>query len=476
MNNIEGAELARGLDSEAKGALDALLDVNARTRGRNARLTAYYEGDYTAAQLGVKTVPDEARVPECCGWPRKAVTCVSERSRFEGFAFEGDADPSLAAAVDRSGLAVAYARNLDAQLTHGCMFATVDRRGADPVVRFHTAESAAATWDPVEGRIESGLVLADCRRTEWSPTQAVPTQLNMHLPDRVVVLHRTDLSRWTAESLPHPMGRPMMEAFAFRATGMKPFGQSRITKTVRTIAEDVVRTLQDMAVSAAFYAAPQKWLMGITEDQFEALVNNKWSTYIGSILLGTLDPDTGHAPTAGQFQAATPQPYIDLLRTYAQMFSAETGVPLNSLGIVQDNPSSAEAIQASREDICMVVEDLNDANGQSLRNVALMAMAVAADTTPERLSDAQRSVTARFRKPLEPTMAATADAMSKLAAVDPAFAGTRVYYEGLGFDEATVRRIMSDRRRAQGQAQLSDLLGRASTGAVSADAADQGTA
>lgn len=458
MNNIEGAELARGLDAEAKGALDALLDVNARTRGRNARLTAYYEGDYTAAQLGVKTVPDEARVPEVCGWPRKAVTCVSERSRFEGFAFEGEADPSLAAAVDRSGLAVAYARNLDAQLTHGCMFATVDRRGADPVVRFHTAESAAATWDPVEGRIESGLVLADCRRTDWSPTQAVPTQLNMHLPDRVVVLRRTDLSRWTAESLPHPMGRPMMEAFAFRATGMKPFGQSRITKTVRTIAEDVVRTLQDMAVSAAFYAAPQKWLMGITEDQFEALVGNKWSTYIGSILLGTLDPDTGHAPTAGQFQAATPQPYIDLLRTYAQMFSAETGVPLNSLGIVQDNPSSAEAIQASREDICLAVRDLNDANGQSLRTVALMAMAVAADTTPDALSEVQRSVQATFCSPLMPSVASQADAMTKVAAVVPDFAGTRAFFEQLGFDSDFIGRAMSQMQANANRRNMAALL------------------
>ena len=472
MNDIESVELATGLDAQAKSALAALLDVNARTRGRNAELTRFYEGDFAVQQLGVKTVPDDARVPECCGWPRKAVTCVSERSRLEGFAFEGDADPSLAAAVDRSGLAVAYARNLDAQLTHGCMFATVDRRGADPVVRFHTAESACATWDPAEGRVESGLVLADARRTAWSPTQPVPVQLNMHLADRVVVLRRQDMSRWAAESLPHPMGRPMMEAFAFRATGMKPFGQTRITRTVRAIASDVVRTLQDMAVSAAFYAAPQKWLMGITEDQFESLVDDKWSTYIGSILLGTLDPDTGHAPTAGQFQAASPQPYIDLLRTYAQMFSAETGVPLNSLGIVQDNPSSAEAIQASREDICMVVEDLNDANGQSLRTVALMAMAVAGDTTLDGLSEQQRSVSARFKKPLAPTVSAQADAMSKLAAVDPAFAGTRVYYEGLGFDEPTVRRIMSDRRRAQNARTLSDILERTQPKAVGADEAE----
>lgn len=459
MNNIEGASLALGLDHEAKAELEALLDVNSRTRGRNAKLSAFYEGDYAVQSIGVKTVPDEARVPECCGWPRKAVTCVSERSRFEGFQFaEGEGDSSLAAAVDKSGLAVAYARNLDAQLTHGCMFATVGRSGTDAVVRFHTAESAVATWNPVEGRVESGLVLADVRRTKWSPTQPVPVQLNMHLADRLVVLSRTGASEWQAESLPHPMGRPLMEAFAFRATGMKPFGQSRITRTVQTIASDVVRTLQDMAVSAAFYAAPQKWLMGITEDQFEALVGNKWSTYIGSILLGTLDPDTGHAPTAGQFSAASPQPYIDLLRTYAQMFSAETGVPLNSLGIVQDNPSSAEAIQASREDICLAVRDLNDANGQSLRSVALMAMAVANDTTLDGLSEEQKSVQATFASPLMPSVASQADAMTKVAAVVPDFAGTRAFFEQLGFSSAFTERALGQMERNANKRAISSLL------------------
>lgn len=472
MNGTENLELASGLDAEARDAVEELLSVNARVRARNRRLVDYYEGDFRPRSLGVKTVPDEARVPECCGWPRKAVTCVSERSRFEGFAFEGDGDPALAQAVERSGLAVAYARNLDSQLVHGCMFATVGRAGTGAVVRFHTADSAVATWDPVQGRVDRGMVVADVRRTEWSPTSPVPVQVNLHTPERVVVLRRTGAASWRAESMPHPMGRPLMEAFAFRATGMKPFGQSRITGPVMAIADDVVRTLQDMAVSAAFYAAPQKWLMGLTDEQFDALVENKWSTNIGSLLLGTIDPETGKSPTVGQFTAATPQPYIDLLRTYAQMFSAETGVPLNSLGIVQDNPSSAEAIQASREDVCMVVEDLNDANGQSLRSVALMAMAVANDTDLDGLTDQQRSVSARFKSPLTPTLSAQADAMSKLAAVDPAFAGTREFYEGLGFDEPTVRRIMSDKSRAQARGALNAILGRSA--GVSGGEADQG--
>ena len=54
------------------------------------------------------------------------------------------------------------------------MFATVQRVGGRVAVRTHTAETAAAIWDEAEQRIGAGLVVADSRRTSWSPTRAVP--------------------------------------------------------------------------------------------------------------------------------------------------------------------------------------------------------------------------------------------------------------------------------------------------------------
>ena len=245
-----------------------------------------------------------------------------------------------------------------------------------------------------------------------------------------------------------------MEAFTYRATGLKPFGQTRITRTVRYLVDEVERTLRYMAVSSAFYATPQRYIMGLTDEQYDAMMGigengeepadggkaSKWRTLVGSILLATRDED-GNVPTPGQFSAASPQPYVEAIQTYAKLFSGATGVPLNSLGIVQDNPSSAEAIAAQREDICTAAEDCIESNRESMRSVALMAMAVADNTTIDGLTDEQQSVMPHFRNPSMPSLASTADAMTKIAEVLTGFSETREFLSGMGFDASEVESI-----------------------------------
>ncbi len=448
MRDLDGILAIRGLPAGYRDSVEALLDVNARHLARNERLVRYYEGDVQPAPIGVDALPDCVTVEAHCDWPRKAVTSVSERSRLDGFVFEGDAtDDVLSRVVSENQLVGAYNRHVHSELIHGCMFATVGRWDGRCVIRFHTAEDSAAIWDDSAGRIGAGLVVADTARTDWSPRQPVPVQVNMHLPGLVVVFKRTGVSTWTYEELPTPMDRPAMESFAYRPTGLKPFGFSRIDKTVMSITDSVIRTLQNMEVSSALYASPQKALLGLSDEAFDMLMENKLQAYLTKMLLVTKDED-GDAPSLTQLSAASPQPYIDLIRAYAMLFSGATGVPLNSLGIVQDNPSSAQAIESSREDICIAAEDLNESNGTSLRNVALMAMAVEGNCGIEDLTDVQRSVVAKFADPSMPSVVSQADAAVKIASVAPWVAESDVFLEMLGFDEGQRRRLASARAMA----------------------------
>ncbi|NGM16962.1 phage portal protein [Eggerthellaceae bacterium zg-893] len=458
MIEAPGIENAAGLDREAKEELESLLGVAARVAPRNASLRRVYEGDFFPPTIGIDPVPEAARPGSRCEWPRKAVDAVAKRSRLQGFVFDGGAsDPTVDRLVTDRGLLGSYNRNVPNALVHGCMFATVNNTPRGASVRFHSAETAAATWDAMEDRVGSGLVAASVARAPWSRAAPAAMQMNLHLPERVVVLRRAGPSSWEAESLPHPMGRPMMEAFCFQPSGMKPFGRSRITGEVVSLACDVMRTLDAMAVSSALYAHPKEYLLGLTDEQFDELVGNKRSVLINSLLMMTRDED-GRVPEFGQLAAVSPQPYIDLLRAYASLFSGATSVPLNSLGIVQDNPSSAEAIQAAREDICIDAEDLNESSRTSMRSVALMAMAVDRNVSPDGLTDVQKSVMPLFADPSKPSVVSQADAMVKVAAADPDFAGTDVFYEGIGFDQATIERIASERRRRRHERALADLL------------------
>ena len=446
MTELQNLEKASGLGTRSE-IIESLLNRMSSVSDRNKRLQEYYEGDFNPPGIGIDTIPDTAKVEMGCDWPRKAVTSVSERTRFDGFVFNGDyRDSGLENIVLENALVSNFNLNIPNELTVGCMFGTVGKWRDKCQVRFHTAETAVAEWDSGSGQLAYGMVVADWKTTSWSPQKKVPVQVNLHLPGEIVILTRTAPSSWQASVNSTPLNRPMMESFAFRPTGVKPFGVSRITKTVQTISDEVIRTLQNMAVCGALYAAPQKYLLGLSDEQYDAVQKDKFSYYIGSIFLATRD-ENGDTPTYGQLSAASPQPYIDALRTQAMLFSGATGVPLNSLGIIQDNPSSAEAISASREDICIAAEDLISSNSVGLRNIALMAMAVDNNTSIDGLTDDQKSVTAHFKDPSMPSIVSQADAMVKIAAAAPWIAESEVFLERLGFDDATRKRLIADKKK-----------------------------
>lgn len=448
LNNIVNAA---GLDAEAKTALEQLVEVYAKRAAKNRLLEQYYEAKQPTPSIGINNIPDTVDVPARCDWAAKAVTSVSERVRMSGFAFAGDYKDATLDRIERvNGLSAGFNRHVASELVHGCMFATVQRIGDAVAVRTHTAETAAAIWDVAAQRIAAGFVIADSRRTKWSQSAPVPVRVNLHLPRRVVVLTQHECGRWAAVSNPTPLDRPMMEAFCFRPTGTKPFGQSRITPAVRYYVDEVQRTLRYMAVSGALYATPKDVLMGLTEGQFKQMEGENFSVMATSLFKATRDKD-GNVPDYRRIQAASPQPYIDSIATYAKLFSGATGVPLNSLGIVQDNPASAEAIAAQREDICVAAEDCIETNRESMRNVALMAMAVAENKTLDQLTDEQLTVMPDFKNPMRPSLASTADAYVKIAGVLDGFAQTREFLRGQGFTPSEVESVASQLRRSKAQ-------------------------
>ena len=463
MTDLQNIENAAGIDAESKSALSELLDVWASVDARNRALDLYFEGEQTTPSIGIDNIPDEVDPGVRSDWARKAVTSVSERVRMDGFTFPGRyADAAFERVCMENGLSGAFNRIVASELVHGCAFATVQREGGRVSVRMHSAETAVATWDVASQRVGTGLVVADAARTAWSGANVVTVKANLHLPGKVVVLRRTGPASWDADALPTPLDRPMMEAFCFRPTGTKPFGQTRITREVRYLVDEVERTLRYMAVSGAFYAVPMMAATGLTDEAYDLMAKSKWLMRVGSWFLATKDED-GDAPSLQQFSGVSPQPYIDSIMTYAKLFSGATGVPLNSLGIVQDNPSSAEAIAAQREDVCVAAEDCIETNRAAMRDVALMAMAVAGNTTIDGLTDEQRGVIPHFRNPMRPNLASTADAMTKIASVVPEFSLTREFWAGQGFDVAEVDSILSQVNASRNSAALMNIMAGGST-------------
>ena len=443
-----------GLPLEELERLQKLVTTFNTHSYKNDEKDRYYEGKISLGEvnLGI-ALPDTLRRLEIgCAWGAKTVDVLAGRSMFDGFVGgNGEELTDLEKITDDNNLIDEYMKACRDELKYGCVFATLSR-GADKQakIRFHSPQTAAAVWDGNKGRIAYGFAIIDTapdnNTTEWTPNK-----VNYYTDDSIWVLTLIGSGIYQAERHPHKMGRPLMEAIVWNATSNKPFGRSRIKEPVRRLIQGYVRTVANATIGLEFATSPQKYLLGITDEQFDAVVNNKFRQYVGSVLASTSNPETGEKPSFGQLQQGNIQPHVDMLRMLATQFSAATGLTVTDTGVVNDaNPTSSDAILAQSQTLVGMAQQLNTGNGVALKTIAIMALAITYDKTIDELTEDQKNVMAHFKNPAMPSVAITADAAIKIAAARPGFAETDTFLEMIGFDQATIRRINAQEARSRG--------------------------
>lgn len=449
-----------GLPVEEQEKMQKLLDTFLLYQSKNAEKDKYYEGKITLAEvnLGI-ALPDGLKNLEIgCSWGAKTVDVLASRSMFDGFVGSSGEDVAeLDEIVAGNRLVAQYMKACRDELKFGCTFATLS---ADPEtrckIRFHSPQTAAAVWDGEKGRIAYGFAIIDTAPTNDAEIW-IPSLVNLYTDGAIWVLRR-DGEIWTAEEHRHRMGRPLMEALIWNATSNKPFGRSRIKEPIRRLIQGYVRTIANATIGLEFATSPQKYLLGVTDEQYDVVVNQKFKQYVGSILASTVNPETGEKPTFGQLTQGNIAPHVEMIRVLATQFSAASGLTVTDTGVVNDaNPTSADAVLAQSQTLVSMAEQLNTGNGDALKEIALMALAVANNTTIDGLTDEQKDVVAHFKNPAMPSVAATADAAIKIASVRPNFAQTDVFAEMLGFDKADIRRIKAQEQRVQGMQTLEEM-------------------
>lgn len=452
---------AQGLYEEERILLRELMDVYNFHYSKNKIKDKYYNGHVTLGDvnLGV-ALPDGFKGLEIgCEWGAKAVDVLASRSMFDGFVgASGNESDAMRGICDSNGLLFEYGKACRDELKYGCSFATLSADSEIGVkIRFHSPMTSAALWDGEKGRIKCGFAIIDTAPDEAKDSTWHPSLVNFYTDDAVVVL-RAQNERWFAEHYPHKMGRPLMEPFVWNATNQKPFGRSRIKKPVRELIKGYVRTVANATIGLEFSTAPQKYLLGLTDEQYDVVVNQKFKQYIGSLIASTTNPETGEKPTFGQLPQGTITPHVNMIRLLATQFSAATGLTVSDVGIVNDaNPTSSEAIIAQSQTLVLMAEQLNAGNGDALHNIALMAQAIARNVRLEDLTEDERDVIAHFKNPAMPSVSSTADAAIKIASARQGFANTDTFLEMIGFDQADIRRIKAQEQRARGAQVLGEL-------------------
>ena len=444
-----------GVDDDELDVIRGLFTQLVAKQPRNMLKSMYFDGKAPLKDLGISIPPQLSRMNVVLGWPALSVRALAARNIWDGFVHPDQPnDPfELSDILDLNRFDLELPQAIHSAYKHSCAFVTTtlgDEQSGEPpvVVMAREAVWTTALWDRVRRRVSAGLAVTAADEFERA------TAFTVYLPDAVLQVERVG-NAFVADRLPNPLGEPLIEPIPYDPQLDRPFGRSRITRPLMAATDQGMRTVARSEVGAEFFNAPQRWIMGADKDSWSQ--TNKWKAYIGRYLALSKDED-GDRPEVGQFSQASQQPHTDQLRSIAARAASEMNLDLSAMGIVHDNPSSAEAIYAAKEPLIMEARAANRVFGAALQRVAHRVVMLRDDldeATPE-----MRRLRAKWQNPAFPTPVSAADAMSKEIAAMPWVAETQVALERFGHDEGEILRMMSDKRRAAGSSVLSMLATR----------------
>ncbi|MFS0718856.1 hypothetical protein ABC337_04985 [Arthrobacter sp. 1P04PC] len=456
---MAGQELVRPLSASEASVFTRMLTVIRRKADRNRLRTSYHDSKKRLDKIGFSIPPHMQDFQVAIGWASKAVKVPARRIRPDGFTLgrESSMLDDLDEVFGDNHFAAVERMAIEASLQHSVAFVFVTpgdtgRGESDVIVAARTALEATAEIDPRTNRVTMALELVG----RWEALLYLPGETL-----RVQFIRKA----WTVtERYVGIAGRVTCTPYVWGRALDRPFGYSRISRPLMGFTDMAVRTLLRQEVNAEFYSGPQRALLGAEEEHFtdangkrisplDALIGGVWA------LPATRDEETGDLvkPTLQQLAQATMQPHGDMLRTIGLMVSSETSIPVGYLGIIHDNPSSADAIRANESDLVSVVEAELPSIGMSRIDLARNVLAVRNGEWTPTMEKELRGLRAHFLDPGTASKAAQADAGLKFTQTFPD-GDPEVAMEVYGLDKGQIERMNAYRKGQAGGNRLDTLL------------------
>lgn len=447
-----------GLSQAEKQEATLLVMRLGRFTPRNHERTLWYDAKHAVQHLGIAVPQQLEEIAPVLGWPARAVDDLADRVILDGFVAPGDT-------WEQFGLEDIWSSNrlpLLSSMVHTSAFKySVNFVGAirggsgepDVLTPAYSATTSTGRWDPVMGRLKSFLTLTD--KDQFGNVTGF-----ILATERDVIRCKTEGKSWSVERRAHGAGRCPFVPFVHNPSVEWEFGTSRITRPVMSIAQRAIRTLLRMEVTAEFFSSPQRAVLGASESDFVDSATGKmktgWEVTIGKLLALSRDENSGELPSVHQFAQATMQPHVEMVRADAALFSGETGIPVDTLGVIHDNPSSASGVDARYKKLNATAEKaIKSFEGQW---ADLMRIAVMVREGDSRAAQGLSQLSANFRPPHAPTIGEASDAIVKQVAAMPWLAESAVTLRRLGYSKAEIDELLEDKRRAQADSRLRQLV------------------
>lgn len=455
------------LTHKEQAELDELVIQWRAKRPRNNLRTAFYDMTNSERSLMSGQVPEVIqRRKFVLGWSAITVDKLNRRCNIDDFYDVNGAD------LDSLGLSDFVRENrLTSEISQGGVSSLIhavswlvtiqgDTQAGEPDVMTLARDATTATgmWDVRRRGMRSFLSIAD-----WDD-KGEPTSMTMYLHNLNIVMTKKD-GRWYVERRSHAYGVPV-DPMRYKPRLGRPFGSSRISRAVMSIHIQALASMIRADVNGEAYSLSRYVLLGATEEAFKNADGSPkptWQAAWDAVWAVGDDLDAEkEAPGLGRadikrFSGETPEPQLAHLRMLAQMLSGETGIPIGELGLIGDaNPTSAEALQVSRDDLIAEAELTTDGWSPDVSSAVTRALKMRnRNQIPDDLD--LRPV---WRNPMHVARAQAADAGSKILDKFPWLAETEVGLELSGLSPDQIRRAKSERTRANGRTILTQLIER----------------
>lgn len=432
---------------------------------RNRLRSDYFDAKKKLDKIGFSIPPHMHDFQVAIGWASKAVKVPARRVRPDGFTLGRES--GLLAKVEEvfadNYFAAVERMAVEASLQHSVSFVFVtpgDTDEGEPgvIVTARTALEATAEVDDRTNRVQRALEVVS-RKKNLLYLKGLTLRLEL-LEGKWFVTREYKGVGNRVTCTPYVWGRSLD----------RPFGYSRISRPLMGYIDSGVRTMLRQETNAEFYSSPQRALLGAEEEHFTDAKGNRVSpldALIGGVwaLPNTRDEETGDlvTPKLQQLSQATMQPHGDMLRTIGLMVSSETSIPVGYLGIIHDNPSSADAIRASEADLISVVEAELPSIGASRVDLARNVAAVVEGAWTPGMEAELSGLQAHFQDPGTPSKAAQADAALKYTQTFPE-GDPEVAMELYGLTRLQIERNLAYQRRSSAGDSLAALLGAGGSG------------
>lgn len=437
--------------------LGLLYDQLQAKQTRNILRASYYDGRRAIRQVGTVIPPQYYRLGVVLGWSAKAVDLLARRCNNDGFVWaDGDlADLGMRELAEANQLNAEISSGVVSSLIHGVSFLVNTRgEGDEPESLIHAKDALNATGEWNSRRRHLDNLLSITGRDD----KGKPTSFALYL-DGVTYTAEKDGGVWSWDASEHPWGVPV-EALVYKPRVGRPLGASRISRPVMSLHDQALRAVIRMEGHMDVYSYPELWLLGADESIFKNSDGTQKASY--HIMLGRFkgipDDEDATNPRADvkQFAAASPAPHLAHLNALAKMFAREASLPDTSVAITDiANPTSADAYDASQNELIAEAEGATDDWGPPLCRSVARALAIANGESgvPPELATLQP----KWRSPRFLSRAQQADAGMKQISAVPWLAETEVGLELLGLTEQQIDRALADRRRLGGSAALRQI-------------------